>query len=271
MGTEDIQNILNTSVGEVSVGAIISGIIALVICLFAIRIVTKMIKKVLGKTAIETRVQGYIVSGIKLVLYVVTGLIVADSVGIPVSSLVALVSVLSLAISLAVQDILADVAGGLVVLLSKPFKVGDYIETVDGEGTVAEIGLTYTYIDTIDNVRIMLPNSTIASGKIVNYSALRLRRVRHNITASYDAPTADVRAALLAAVKKTDKVLEDPAPVVYVLSYKESAIEYSVRCWATCEDYWDVHYALMENIREAFKEANVEMTYNHLNVHVIEK
>ena len=271
MGTEDIQNLLNASIGEVSVGAVITGIITLVICLFVIRIVVKMVKKILSKTAIDERVQGYVVSGIKLVLYVISGLIVADSVGIPVSSLIALVSVLSLAVSLAVQDILADVAGGLVVLISKPFKVGDYIETVDGEGTVAEIGLTYTYIDTIDNVRVMLPNSTIASGKIVNYSSLSIRRIRHNITASYDAPTADVRAALLAAVKKTPKVLENPAPVVYVLSYQDSAIEYSVRCWATCEDYWDVHYQLMENIREAFEEAKVEMTYNHLNVHVIEK
>ena len=131
MGTEDIQNLLNASIGEVSVGAIIAGIVTLVICLFVIRIVVKMVKKILSKTAIDERVQGYVVSGIKLVLYVVTGLIVADSVGIPVSSLIALVSVLSLAVSLAVQDILADVAGGLVVLISKPFKVGDYIETVE--------------------------------------------------------------------------------------------------------------------------------------------
>ncbi len=270
MGTEDIQNLLNASIGEVSIGAVISGVVTLVICLFVIRIVMKMVKKILSKTAVEERAQGYIVSGVKLVLYVVTGLIVADSVGIPVSSLVAMVSVLTLAISLAVQDILSDVAGGLVVLLSKPFKVGDYIETVDGEGTVAEIGLTYTCIDTVDNVRVMLPNSTVASGKIVNYSSLSIRRIRHNINASYDAPAADVRAALLAAAKKTNKVLQDPAPVVYVLAYKESAIEYSVRCWAKCEDYWHVHFELMENIREAFDEAKVEMTYNHLNVHVIQ-
>lgn len=271
MGTEDIQNLLNASVGEVSVGAVVTGIVTLVICLLIIRLLMKGLKKVLTKTSFEERVQGYIAGGIKLVLYVVTGLIVADSVGIPVSSLVALVSVLSLAISLALQDILSDVAGGLVVLFSKPFRIGDYIETADGEGTVAEIGLTYTCIDTCDNVRVMLPNSTISSGKIINYSMLDVRRVRHDITASYDAPTADVRAALLAAVAKTDKVLRDREPVVYVYAYQDSAIQYSVRCWATCDDYWSVYYALLENIREAFKEANVEMTYNHLNVHVIEK
>ena len=271
MTTEDIQNLLNASVGEVSVGAVISGIITLVICLFVIRLVTKALKKVLKKTSVDERVQGYIATGVRLVLYVITGLIVADSVGIPVSSLVAMVSVLSLAISLAVQDILSDVAGGIVVLFSKPFKVGDYIETSDGEGTVTEIGLTYTYINTSDNVRVMLPNSTISSGKIVNYTALGIRRVRHNVTASYDAPTETVRQALFAAVAKTNNVLSDPGPAVYLCAYQDSAIEYSVRCWATCDDFWNVHFELLANIREAFEEANVEMTYNHLNVHVIEK
>ncbi|MBR4869264.1 MAG: mechanosensitive ion channel family protein [Oscillospiraceae bacterium] len=271
MSTEEIQNLLNTSVGEVSLGAVVSGIVTLVICLFVIRLVIRALKKVLGKTSVDERVQGYIAAGVRLVLYVITGLIVADSVGIPVSSLVAMVSVLSLAISLAVQDILSDVAGGIVVLFSKPFKVGDYIETSDGEGTVAEIGLTYTCINTSDNVRVMLPNSTISSGKIVNYTTLGMRRVRHNVTASYDAPTETVRKALFAAVEKTNKVLSDPGPSVYLYAYKDSAIEYSVRCWATCDDFWDVYYELLANIREAFEEANVEMTYNHLNVHVIEK
>ena len=271
MGTEDIQNLLNASVGEVSLGNIVTGIITLVICLFAVRIVVKTVKKILSKTSLEERIRGYIAGGVRLLLYVITGLIVADSLGIPVSSLVALLSVLSLAISLAVQDILSDVAGGLVVLISKPFKVGDYIETSDGEGTVAEIGLTYTCIDTSDNNRVMLPNSTISSGKIVNYTTLGVRRVRHNVTASYDAPTETVRNALFAAVKKTKNVLADPGPSVYLYAYQDSAIEYSVRCWATCDDFWDVHYELLANIREAFDEAGVEMTYNHLNVHVIEK
>ncbi len=271
MTSEDIQNLLNASVGEVSLGAIITGVITLVICLFVVRLVVKAVKKILAKTAIDERVQGYVAGGVRLALYVISGLIVADSVGIPVSSLVAMVSVLSLAISLAVQDILSDVAGGLVVLISKPFKVGDYIETSDGEGTVAEIGLTYTCINTADNVRVMLPNSTISAGKIVNYTALGIRRVRHNVTASYDAPTETVRKALFAAVEKTNNVLPDPGPAVYLCAYNDSAIEYSVRCWATCDNFWDVHFELLANIREAFDEAGVEMTYNHLNVHVIEK
>ena len=271
MGTEDIQNLLNASVGDVSLGTVITGIVTLVICLFVVRVVIKAVKKILSKTAVEERVQGYIASGVRLVLYVITGLIVADSVGIPISSLVAMVSVLSLAISLAVQDILSDVAGGLVVLISKPFKVGDYIETTDGEGTVAEIGLTYTCIDTTDNNRVMLPNSTISAGKIVNYTVLGVRRVRHDICASYDAPTETVRGALLEAVKRTKNVLSDREPVVYLYAYKDSAIEYSVRCWACCENFWDVHYKLLANIRDTFEEAGVEMTYNHLNVHVIEK
>ena len=246
--------------GIISVGALLGAVVTLVVCILAVRIITVLLRRVLGKTTLEQRVSKYIVSTVRFVLWVVTVLIVAQQLGIPVTSLVALFSVVSLAVSLAVQNVLANVAGGLVLLVTKPFTVGDYIDTPSGEGTVREMSLTYTFLETMEGQRLAVPNSTLSSG-----------RLQHKITASYDDAVADVRKACLTAVGRTANVLADPAPVVYVSSYGESSIEYIVRCWTRTEDYWPAHYQLLEEIRTAFDEAGVEMCYNHLNVHIIEK
>ena len=248
--------------GIISVGALLGAVVTLVVCILAVRIITVLLRRVLGKTTLEQRVSKYIVSTVRFVLWVVTVLIVAQQLGIPVTSLVALFSVVSLAVSL---------AGGLVLLVTKPFTVGDYIDTPSGEGTVREMSLTYTFLETMEGQRLAVPNSTLSSGKIINYSTLATRRLQHKITASYDDAAADVRRACLTAVGRTANVLADPAPVVYVSSYGESSIEYIVRCWTKTEDYWPAHYQLLEEIRTAFNEAGVEMCYNHLNVHIIEK
>ena len=183
--------------GIISVGALLGAVVTLVACILAVRIITVLLRRVLGKTTLEQRVSKYIVSTVRFVLWVVTVLIVAQQLGIPVTSLVALFSVISLAVSLAVQNVLANVAGGLVLLVTKPFTVGDYIDTPSGEGTVREMSLTYTFLETMEGQRLAVPNSTLSSGKIINYSTLATRRLQHKITASYDDATADVRSCLL--------------------------------------------------------------------------
>ena len=185
--------------GIISVGALLGAVVTLVVCILAVRIITVLLRRVLGKTTLEQRVSKYIVSTVRFVLWVVTVLIVAQQLGIPVTSLVALFSVVSLAVSLAVQNVLANVAGGLVLLVTKPFTVGDYIDTPSGEGTVREMSLTYTFLETMEGQRLAVPNSTLSSGKIINYSTLATRRLQHKITASYDDATADVRRACLTA------------------------------------------------------------------------
>ena len=179
--------------GIISVGALLGAVVTLVVCILAVRIITVLLRRVLGKTTLEQRVSKYIVSTVRFVLWAVTVLIVAQQLGIPVTSLVALFSVISLAVSLAVQNVLANVAGGLVLLVTKPFTVGDYIDTPSGEGTVREMSLTYTFLETMEGQRLAVPNSTLSSGKIINYSTLATRRLQHKITASYDDATADVR------------------------------------------------------------------------------
>ena len=164
--------------GIISVGALLGAVVTLVACILAVRIITVLLRRVLGKTTLEQRVSKYIVSTVRFVLWVVTVLIVAQQLGIPVTSLVALFSVISLAVSLAVQNVLANVAGGLVLLVTKPFTVGDYIDTPSGEGTVREMSLTYTFLETMEGQRLAVPNSTLSSGKIINYSTLATRRLQ---------------------------------------------------------------------------------------------
>lgn len=158
--------------GNISLGTLLGALLTLVICLVAVRLLTALLRRVLAQTHMDARVQKYLVRTVQLVLWVVTVLIAADQLGIPVTSLVALLSVLSLAVSLAVQNVLANVAGGLVLLVTKPFAVGDYVDTPCGAGTVKELTLTYTYLDTPDGLRIAAPNSSLSAGKITNYTTL---------------------------------------------------------------------------------------------------
>ena len=262
-----ISNAADLNLGNLTLAGVLGAIVTLIICLIAIKIVMSIFRKLLTRPSIDERVRGYALGGIRTVLWIIAILIVADSLGIPVTSLVAMLSVFTLAVSLAVQSVLS----GIVILLNKPFKEGDYVDTPNGAGTVAKMTLSYTYLDTPDNLRVVIPNSALSAGKVVNYTALGKRRVDHTITASYNASVEDVRRACLEAVARTAKVMADPAPVVLVASYGESSISYYVRMWCDCADYWDVYFESLENIRACFAESNVEMTYNHLNVHIVEK
>lgn len=267
----NITELMNANLGDLSLGNIVSAIITLLLCLLVIRVIMKIIMRILSKTHMENRIQKYLLTGIKTILYVVTALIVVDSLGIPTTSLVALLSVVSLGITLAAEDILANLAGGLVLLASHPFNIGDAIEVSGVVGTVEEITLNYTKLMTADGQLVMMPNKTLADSQVTNYSQLGRRRVVHLINASYDAPTESVKTACRQALGMTPDILQDPAPTVQLSSYKESSIEYKITCWADTSIYWDVYYALGENLRTAFAENNVGMTYNHVNVHIVEK
>ena len=218
----------------------------------------------------DGRMKSYALRGIKALLYILTALIVAGSLGVDVTSLIAVVSVFGLAVSLAVQDVLSNVAGGMVLLFSKPFTLGDYVSTGEGEGEVAEITLTHTKLDTPSGQRVMLPNSKLTAGQIVNYTVRGIRRADHTVAASYSDRPEAVRGACLKALGRTPNILPDPAPQVVLTAYGESSIEYHVRFWTKTEDYWDAHFRSLEEVHRAFAEDGVTMTYNHLNVHIVE-
>lgn len=264
-GAEDLD------LGALTLEKALSALLTLLVCAVASRLVMKLFRRLLNKPQVDERVRQYTLGGIRAALWIVTTLIVADQLGIPVTSLVALLSVFSLAVSLAVQNVLSNIAGGIVLLLNKPFKEGDFVETSSGTGEVQDITLNYTFLETTDGLRVVVPNSTLSADRIINYTTLGKRRVTVTVSASYDAPTAQVRQACLNAVKNTRLVLDDPAPEVLVSNYGQSSIEYLVRVWCKSDDYGDVLYPLREHLREAFAEQGVEMTYDHLNIHILDK
>ena len=265
-----LEGWLKVGWGSITVGHLLSSLVLLLVCLAVIRLLAGTLKKLLNRTALDEQVQRYALKGVRALLYLLTVLMVAESLGVDVTSLIALVSVFGLAVSLAVQDVLGNVAGGMVLLFSKPFTLGDYISTADGEGAVAEITLTHTKLDTPGGQRVMLPNSKLTAGQIVNYTVRGVRRADHTVTASYDDEPEAVRRACRKALERTPNILPDPAPQVVLTAYGESAIEYHVRFWAKTEDYWDAHFKSLEEIRRAFAEDGVTMTYNHLNVHIVD-
>ncbi len=251
--------------------AVITLLLTAVVGLAAVKLFQKLTWRLLAKTKLDERVQHYIAAGVKLALYAVLVIAVLDQLGIDPTSLVALLSVAALALALAAEDILGNMAGGLVILTSRPFVLGDYIQSDGAEGTVREITLNHTKLESPEGLIILLPNKALSAAKVVNYTSLGRRRVARKITASYDAATEDVKAACRGALDAPPDLLPDPAPSVRLSGYGSSAIEYTVFCWTTPDKYWDVWFGLGENLRTAVLRQGVEMTYDHLNVHLVEK
>ena len=258
-----LEEILNNALFQ----DVCSAVIILVIGVLAIRIVMKVLTASLEKSKLEKAAHSLITSLAKAALYIILALIVASTLGIDVSSIVALASVLTLALSLALQNMVSNIIGGFTILYTHPFHSGDYVEIAGQAGTVQEINMTYTKLSTPDNKEISIPNSAVVAAQIVNYSAQETRRVDVAVSASYEVPTQKVLDAL-ALAGTMDSVLLDPAPQAVITAYGESAISYSLRVWVKNADYWDVYFALNKRVKDIFDEQGVAMTYPHLNVHI---
>ena len=241
--------------------------VILVVGIFAMRIIRRILKTTLEKSKLEKAAHSLITSLASAAMYVLLGLIVASSLGIDVTSIVALASVLTLALSLALQNMVSNILGGFTILYTHPFHSGDYVEIAGQGGTVKEINMTYTMLATADNKLISIPNSAVVAAQIVNYSAAETRRVEVLVSASYDAPTQKVLDALIQA-GTVDNVLLDPAPRAVITAYGDSAISYSLRLWVKTPDYWDVYFQVNQRVKDVFDEQGIEMTYPHLNVHI---
>lgn len=244
-------------------------LLLLVLGILVIRVILRLCDRVFDRSERLAPFRTYLRSTLRVVLYILLTLAILGSVGVEITSFVALLSVAGLAVSLSLQNTLSNVAGGIMLLLSKPFTVGDYVSCDGIEGTVRAVDLAYTTFTTVDNKEIFVPNSQIVSAKITNYNALGRRRVDLTYTASYDAPTDDVRAAILEAAAAFPQIASDPEPSVVISDYGASSIAYFVRLWVPAVDYWTVYYGMNEKVRETFAAHKVEMTYDHLNVHML--
>ena len=257
--------IVSDWISSVFLISVLPALMIAVVGILVIRLVMNLVKVALEKSKLEKAAHSLILSLARVVLYVLLALTVADKLGVDVTGVVALASVLTLAVSLSVQNALTNVIGGFTILYNKPFASGDYVEVAGQAGTVQEIGLTYTKMTTPDNKLISIPNSAVVAAQIVNYSAMETRRVEVVVSASYDTPTQKVIDALVQA-GTVDNALLEPAPVAVITGYGDSAIQYSLRLWVKTADYWDVYFTVNRRVKEVFDEQGVIMTYPHLNV-----
>ena len=246
---------------------ICSTVIILVIGILAIRVIMKLLNRSLERSRLEKAAHSLITSLTKVALYILLGLIAASTLGIDVSSIVALASVLTLALSLALQNMVSNVIGGFTILSTHPFHSGDYVEIAGQSGTVQEINMSYTMLATPDNKLVSIPNSAVVAAQIVNYTSAESRRVDIPVSAAYSAPTQKVIDAL-ALAGTVDNALLGPAPQAVITGYGDSAISYSLRVWVKSADYWDVYFSVTQRIKTIFDEQGIEMTYPHLNVHL---
>ena len=266
----DVNGLLDRLAGKISLEAILAAAVALLICLVAVRLLLKLTRRLLRRTKLEERIQRYILMLVKVVLYTLTVVFTAGTLGINMTSLVALLSVGSLGVTLAAEDILGNVAGGLVILSSHPFSIGDFIESGGVSGTVEEITLNHTKLTTPDGLTALLPNKELAASKVINYTLLGRRRIVWKMSASYDAPTETVKAACQQAVRETEHILPDPVPSVFLTGFGDSGIEFTCYCWTSAGDFWTTQFALAENLRDAFRRAGVEIPYRKVDVRIVE-
>lgn len=262
-----LDTLFSAAAGSLFLKKLMGTVIVVVCGILAIRVIMKLITTALEKSHLEKAAHSLITSLARAAMYILLFLIAASQLGIDVSSIVALASVLTLALSLALQNMVSNLIGGFVILYTHPFHSGDYVEIGGEGGTVKEISMTYTVLATYDNRIISIPNSTVAAAQIVNFSCADSRRVELTVSASYEAPTQKVLDALVQA-GTVDKALLEPAPSAVVVSYDDSAIRYTLRVWVRPEDYWDVYFQVNQRIKDVFDQQGIEMTYPHLNVHM---
>ena len=270
LDVETMVSDLQQSLSEVTANNIFGAAIVTVVSLAVVKLMLMLLDRALRRSKMDDALKKLLHTLMRGGLLFVVSIVVLGRLGIEVTSLVAVLSVIGLAFSLALQNFLSNVAGGMQLLASHPFKLGDFVEAAGCSGFVTEIGLFYTKLTTVDNKLVQIPNSTIVSANIINYSAQPTRRVEVKVSASYDAPTDKVLAVLRKMVEDHPLTLADPEPMIHVDDYGDSAIGYVVRVWCATADYWTVYFELMDRIKPAFDAAGVEMTYPHVNVHMVQ-
>ena len=247
----------------------VRGLLFLVVGLVLVRLALMLLSHMLKKSrTIPASAHTMIKTLVRILLDVVVVLAAANTVGIPITSFMVFLSVIGIAISLAVQGILSNFAGGILLLVSRPFAIGDFIECGSVSGTVLDITMLHIKLQAPDRKVVYLPNSTVYSSILTNASISAIRRVDVSVSASYDNSPAQVREAVLDLTRTIPGILQDPEVQVHVENYGDSAIGYTI--WAFCEgkDFLTVKYALLEGLYDAFRAHSVEMTYPHMNVHM---
>jgi small conductance mechanosensitive channel len=267
----DISSLISDSgisIGTLTLAVVAKALLTLIVGIIFIRVLLSLFDRAFDRSEKLSPLKRHIRPIVKGLLGIILALVVLDSMGVQVTSFIALLSVAGLAVSLALQNTLSNIAGGIMIITAQPYGIGDYVSIGGTEGTVDMIRLANTKLKTFDGKEVQIPNSTVASATVTNFNRLGTRRLDLTFTASYDAPTEAVYAALREAMARYPQILGDPAPEVHLTDYGTSSISYLARCWVNAADYWTVYFGVIESVRETFAAHNVEMTYDHLNVHM---
>ena len=233
-----------------------------------IKLIMKLLTKGRGYKKLDKSVASFLSSFLKMALNILLLVIVAGVIGIPSASIITLIGSAGVAIGLAMQGGLSNIAGGLIILIFKPFKVGDYIDTHTDSGTVKSISLFYTTLVTPDNHIVSIPNGNLANSSSANFSNEQERRLDISIDVSYNNKISDVKKSINSVLKKEKRINHEKDVFVRVTNYKDSSIEYTIRLWVLKEDYWNVKFDLLENIKEKFDQDGIIIPYNQLDIHI---
>ncbi len=234
-----------------------------------IRLIRKILKKTLERSKADISAMNFIDSFVKFALYFLLVLTIASGLGVDAASILAIVGSAGVAIGLALQGSLSNLAGGVLILVLKPFRVGDYIEDSNKRaGIVESIDIFYTHLLTYDNIAIVLPNGTLANGTITNYTQSELRRVIVPVSISYQADVKEARKVLLEALKEDPSVRKDKEMRVLVDALADSGVNLLVRCWVKQDDYWETKWRLTELVKDTLDEAGISIPFPQLDVHI---
>ncbi len=277
---EEIQNVDFTKLDyskllenfiEWTASAGVKLLIGVLILSIGFKITTKVVRrlvKILEKREVDVTIIRFLNSLITTFVKAIITLMVLGYWGADLSGIAALLASLGVAVGLALQGSLSNFAGGFIILLLRPFKVGDFIETTGYSGVVEEIGLFYTHLLTVDNKQILIPNGVLSNGSLTNYSAKATRRVDHIFGVGYENDIYKVKEVLAEVIAKNDLILTDPEPFIGVAAHNASSVDFSVRVWCNTEDYWTVYNYLLEEVKIKFDQENISIPYPQMDLHL---
>lgn len=253
-------------------GRLVLGGIVLVIGFKLSKFALKLICKSRIMNQIDPAVQSFVKNFASIAMKVMVLITVASILGLNMASFITILGTVGVAVGLSLQGSLSNIAGGLIILIFKPFKIGDFI-TVDGSsGTVREIGIFYTHLTTVDNSKIIIPNSIVSNETLINATEQDIRRVDINVTVNYDCDIQKVKDILLGIANSHPQVLQEPAPpLARVASHGPNALEFAFRSWCKSDKYWDVKFDLLECIKTEFDKNGISIPYPQLDVHLNNK
>ncbi len=249
---------------------IMKAIAIFIVGLLLVLIIARRVKKAAVKSRqIDNSASTFVTSIVVLIAYVGLGVLILTTLGFSTTGIVAAFSSVMLAIALGMQNALASLTNGILLIFTKPFKAGDYVKIDGTEGTVKEIKLFSVKLVTPDNLTIVVPNSNVLNSTIINYSNMKLRRMDFVVPVAYDVDVDKVKSVVKAVIAADKRISDSPEPFFRLTNYGESSLDFTLRAWAKVGEYWDVRFDLIENVLKALRENEIEIPYNQLDVHVV--